>query len=136
MLSKTYLLLPPVNQTQKNKMKKIFSFVAIAAMTSLVACGPSAEALAKLKADSAATADSLAAIANAAMEKAKADSTRMADSIAAIEAAAKMKADSIRIADSLAKVKKPGSGSNKPKAPAAPKIVPGGNGKGRPGANK
>ena len=66
-------------------MKKVLSLVAIAAMTTLVACGPSAEekaATEKAKQDSIAA--SQAAMAEA--EAAKAQAT--ADSIAAAEAAA------------------------------------------------
>ena len=42
-------------------MKKVLSIVAIAAMTALVACGPSAEEKAKMEADLKAKADSITA---------------------------------------------------------------------------
>jgi hypothetical protein len=84
-------------------MKKLLSIVAVAGMTAIVACGPSAaELAAKAKADSTRMADSLGKIAM--MQKAK------ADSMAAVESKkaemAKMKADSMMKAaheDSVAK---------------------------------
>jgi hypothetical protein len=84
-------------------MKKLLSIVAVAGMTAIVACGPSAADLAaKAKADSTKMADSLGKV--AAMQKAK------ADSMAAVEAKKaemeKMKADSMMKAaheDSVAK---------------------------------
>jgi hypothetical protein len=42
-------------------MKKVLSIVAIAAMTALVACGPSAEEKAKMEADAKRMQDSIAA---------------------------------------------------------------------------
>ena len=65
-------------------MKKVLSLVAIAAMTTLVACGPSAEekaATEKAKHDSIAASD-------AAMAEAEAAAQATVDSIAAAEAAA------------------------------------------------
>jgi hypothetical protein len=108
-------------------MKKIISFVAVSAMVSLVACGPSAEDEAKRKADSARVADSIAAIEMAAQRTA--DSIRMADSLAAVEV--QRKADSARIADSIAAASKSTTKpkATQPKAPEGPKI-----GKPKPGA--
>jgi hypothetical protein len=77
-------------------MKKLFGLLMIAGMMSFVACGPSAEELAKKAADSARVADSIAKVqadsiaAVAAEEQAKADAAAAeqakADSIAAAEA--------------------------------------------------
>jgi hypothetical protein len=124
-----FLHLPPVNQT-KNKMKKVFSFAAIAALTMFAASCGNDEAEAKRKIDSAHLADSLAMI----NMQHKADSAHMADSIKAAADAMEMqrKADSAHMADSLAAAKK--SGGKKPAAPKnpeTPKV-----GKPRPGANK
>lgn len=93
-------------------MKKVLSFVAIAAITMFVAsCGDNGKAEAQRKADSARVADSLAAIQMAW----KADSAHDADSAkaAADAAMAKMKADSAHMADSLANAK-----GKKPMKPA------------------
>ncbi len=75
-------------------MKKLSSLLVAAAMLAFVACGPSAEELAKKKA---------------------ADSIKMADSLAKIELANKAKADSIakvemdkKVADSIAEAEKKG----------------------------
>ena len=73
-------------------MKKLLSIFAVAGMTAIVACGPSAADLAaKAKADSTKMAGSLGKV--TAMQKAK------ADSMAAVEAKKnemeKMKADSM-----------------------------------------
>jgi hypothetical protein len=96
---------------KKNKqMKKVFTLVAIASMSTLVSCGPSAEEKA---AKEKATQDSIAAVeaAKAAEEAAKAQA--IADSTAAYtaaeEAKAKAKQDSI---DAAAASKK---GTSKPK---------------------
>ena len=84
-------------------MKKLLSIVAVAGMTAIVACGPSAaELAAKQKADSTRMADSLGKIAAAA--KAKQDSAAAAEAKKA--EMAKMKADSMAKAaheDSVAK---------------------------------
>ncbi len=67
-------------------MKKVLSLIAIAAMTTLVACGPSAEETAaaeKLKQDSIATAEAAIAEAEAAKAQAIADSTAAAEAAAA-----------------------------------------------------
>jgi hypothetical protein len=79
-------------------MKKLFTLLVAASMFSLVACGPSAEELAKIaaaKADSIAkvekekaTADSLAAI-ETAKQDSIANAQKIADSIAAAAAAKK-----------------------------------------------
>ncbi|MFY8185480.1 MAG: hypothetical protein ACOVLD_05380 [Bacteroidia bacterium] len=83
-------------------MKKVFTLIAIAAVTAtFVACGPSKEDLEKAEkakqdsiamADSIANADAAAKLAEQAkadsvamVEQAKADSTRIADSIAALK---------------------------------------------------
>jgi folylpolyglutamate synthase/dihydropteroate synthase len=90
-------------------MKKVLSFVAIAAMTAfVVSCGNDD---AQRKADSTKQADSLHAIEVA--NQAKMDSAHNADSTKAAADAAKAKrvADSTHMADSLAKVK----GKPKPK---------------------
>ena len=113
-------------------MKKIFSFVAVSAMVALVSCGPSAEEIAKQKADSTAKADSIAAAeAHVAWV---ADSTHDADSAKAAHDA--WVADSTHDADSAAaaKPKSGGGGPKPPKGPTQPTIKP--NGGGRPGANK
>jgi hypothetical protein len=93
-------------------MKKVLSFAAVAAITIFVAsCGDGGAAEAKRKADSARVADSLAAIQMAW----KQDSAHSADSVkaAADAAMAKMKADSAHMADSMAKAK-----GGKPMKPA------------------
>ena len=89
-------------------MKKVFTLIAIAAVTAtFVACGPSKEDLEKAekakqdsiaKADSIANADAAAKLAEQAkadsvamVEQAKADSTRIADSIAATAKGGKKK---------------------------------------------
>ncbi|HEV7231609.1 MAG TPA: hypothetical protein VGO45_09795 [Bacteroidia bacterium] len=84
-------------------MKNLFSIIAVAGMTAIVACGPSAaEKAEKAKQDSIHIADSTSKIAAAAKAK--------ADSVAAVEAKKaemeKMKADSMMKAahqDSVAK---------------------------------
>ncbi len=89
-------------------MKKVLSFIAIAAVaTSVVACGPSKaeqEAKEKAKQDSIKQADSLKAV----EEAAKMEEQRKMDSANAAAAAEKAKADSIRVADSLAAASKKG----------------------------
>jgi hypothetical protein len=84
-------------------MKKVLSFVAIAAITMFVASCGNGEAEAKRKADSAHMADSLAQIESTR----KADSARVADSTAKAwsDAEMKRKADSAHMADSMAKLK-------------------------------
>jgi hypothetical protein len=80
-------------------MKKVLSIVAVAALTSLVACGPSAEELAKkeqMKQDSIAKATAMADSLARVVEAAKADSV----------AKAAVMADSVAKADSLAKAGK------------------------------
>ncbi len=80
-------------------MKKVFTLVAVAALTSLVACGPSAEELAKkeqMKQDSISRATSVADSLNAVAEAAAADSLAKATAMA----------DSVKMADSLAKAVK------------------------------
>lgn len=85
-------------------MKKVLSFVAVAAVTAaFVACGPSKEEMEKIEQHKQ---DSIAAV-----EKAKQDS--MAAAVAeqekmAAEAAEKAKQDSIRMADSVAAASKKG----------------------------
>ena len=82
-------------------MKKVFSIVAVAALSAaFVACGPSKEEMEKIE---QAKQDSIAAV-----EKAKQDSIAAAEAEAAKmaeEAAMKAKADSARVADSLAAAK-------------------------------
>ena len=110
-------------------MKKVIYSVAIAATMLIVACGPSAEEIAKMEAarmDSIAkvTADSLAIIE---AEKQKA----IQDSITA--AMEKMKQDSILAAEEAAAKKKGGKPNPKPATkPAEPKA---GEGKGSGGNN-
>ena len=87
-------------------MKKVLSLIAIAAMTTLVACGPSAEekaAAEKAKQDSIVAAE-------AAIAEAEAEAQATADSIAAVEAAAaaaQATADSLAAAEAAAKSNKP-----------------------------
>ena len=84
-------------------MKKLLSIVAVAGMTAIVACGPSAAELAtKAKADSTHMADSLAKIAE--MQKAKTDSIAKAEAAKA-EMASKAAAEAAKAAheDSVAK---------------------------------
>lgn len=84
-------------------MKKLFTLVAVAAMTSLVACGPSAEEIAKKE---QATKDSLMADsmmkAEAAAAQAQADSMAQA---AAADSAAKAQATADSIAAAATKKK-------------------------------
>lgn len=112
-------------------MKKAFTLVAVASISALVACGPSAaekEAAEKAKKDSVAAYDSVQAAAAAAKEKAMADST--AAYAAAQEAKAKATADSMAAAEAS---KKGGKKTSMPAKPAtAPKTqeVKAGQGKG------
>ena len=81
-------------------MKKVFTLVAVAAMFSFVACGPSAEekaAAEKAKQDSIAAVEAATAAEEAAKAQAMADST--AAYAAAEEAKAKATADSIAAAE-------------------------------------
>lgn len=128
-VSEFVIHLRPVNQNSNQKMKKIFSLVAVSAMVALVACGPSAEEIEKQKQDSIRKADSIAAI--EAQAKKTADSLHMVDSLAQVEAQRKM--DSARIADSIAAADK-NKGGSKPKAPKNPETPKVGGT--RPGANK
>ena len=104
-------------------MKKVLSLIAIAAMTTLVACGPSAEekaAAEKAKQDSIVAAE-------AAIAEAEAEAQATADSIAAVEAAAaaaQATADSLAAAEAAAK--KPAGKPAKKEAP----VVKAGQGKG------
>jgi len=76
-------------------MKKVLSFMMVAGLVAIFACGPSAEEKA---AREQAIKDS---IANDSIAK-----VQIADSIAKAEAQAKYIADSTRIADSIANLKK------------------------------
>ena len=93
----------PVNQKQENKMKHLFSIIAVAGMTAIVACGPSAaEKAEKAKQDSIHVADSLSKIAT--MAKAKADSAAAADKAKAdMEMAKAQEAAKAAHEDSVAK---------------------------------
>jgi hypothetical protein len=86
-------------------MKKVFSIIAIAAVSAVfVACGPSKEDMekkAQFTADSIRVADS---IANASAAEELAKQQAAADSAAKVQ----MAADSARVADSLAKAPKKG----------------------------
>jgi uncharacterized protein (DUF2147 family) len=80
-------------------MKKLFTLVAVASFSALVACGPSAEekaAMEKAKQDSIAAVEAAQASEEAAKAQAMADST--AAYSAAEEAKAKATADSIAMA--------------------------------------
>lgn len=103
--------MPPVNQTKQTKMKNLFSFAAIAALTMLATSCGNGDAEAKRKADSAHMADSVAMI----TMQWRADSAHMADSVRmAMESAEMMrKADSARMADSMANLK-PGKKAKTP----------------------
>ncbi len=112
-------------------MKKVIYSVAIAATMLIVACGPSAEEIAKKEAarmDSIAkvTADSLAII-EAEKQKAIQDSIN-----AAME---KMKQDSILAAEEAAAKKKGGKTKPKPKPATKPAEPKAGEGKGSGGNN-
>jgi hypothetical protein len=99
-------------------MKKVIYSVAIAATFLIVACGPSAEEIAKKE---AARMDSIAKVTSDSLAVIEAQKQQMMqDSInAAME---KMKQDSILAAEEAAAKKK---GSAKPKTkPAAPKVDP------------
>jgi hypothetical protein len=99
-------------------MKKVIYSVAIAATFLIVACGPSAEEIAKKE---AARMDSIATVTSDSLALIEAQKQQMMqDSInAAME---KMKQDSILAAEEAAAKKK---GSTKPKTkPAAPKVDP------------
>jgi hypothetical protein len=91
-------------QKTNHKMKKIFSMIAVAALTTaFVACGPSKEEMEKRE---QARQDSIAAV-----EKAKQDSIAAAQAEAdrmAMEANQKRMADSARVADSTAAAMKKG----------------------------
>ncbi len=106
-------------------MKKVLSLIAIAAMTTLVACGPSAEekaAAEKVKQDSIAAAE--AAI--AATEKAKQDSIAASEAAMAEAEAAKAQATADSLAAAEAAAKKPAGKPAKKEAP----VVKAGQGKG------
>jgi hypothetical protein len=127
---------PKFNQKTNRKMKKVIYSVAVAATFLIVACGPSAEEIAKKEAarmDSIAkvTADSLSAIEaqkqqmmqdsiNAAMEKMKQDSI-----LAAEEAAAKKKGGAAKPKPKKEEPIKPGQGKGDAKPANDPKIKPG-----------
>jgi hypothetical protein len=107
---------------QSKKMKKLILMAGIIGMFSVVACGPSAEEIAKKE---QAKADSIAAVEKAKLDSiAAAQEQMMADSIAS--AKEKAIADSIAMAEEMAAAKKKG-GSAKPKKQTAPKA---GEGKG------
>ncbi len=54
-------------------MKKVLSLIAVAAMATMVSCGPSAEEKAKMEENAKRIADSIAAAATAAIEEAAAE---------------------------------------------------------------
>jgi len=85
-------------------MKKLFGLLMIAGMMSFVACGPSAEELAKKAADSAKVADSIAQV--------------KADSVAKVAAIEQAKTDSVNAA--TATQQKADSIANAAKKPAKP----------------
>ncbi len=120
----------PVNQLkQKSKMKKIFTLVAVASISALVACGPSAEqkaAAEKAKQDSITAADAAAKAAADAAAKASQDST--AAYTAAQEAKTKAMNDSIAAAEDAKKGK--GKMTSKPKEAPKKTEVKAGQGKG------
>lgn len=94
-----------INKTKTNKMKKVLSIVAVAALSAaFVSCGPSKE---EIEAREKAKTDSIAAV-----EQIAADSlAKIAEAEAAAAAAAAAdaaKADSIKMADSLAAATKGG----------------------------
>lgn len=97
-------MLPNYKKINLNKMKKVLSIIAVAAMTTaFVACGPSKEEMEKRE---QAKQDSIAAV-----EKAKQDSIAAAAAEAekmAQEANAQRMADSTRVADSVAAASKKG----------------------------
>jgi hypothetical protein len=106
-------------------MKKVFTLVAIASMSTLVSCGPSAEEKA---AKEKATQDSIAAVeaAKAAEEAAKAQA--IADSTAAYTAAEEAKAKATQDSIDAAAAKKGGSKPKtapKPKEEAPKEVKPG-----------
>jgi len=112
-------------------MKKAFTLVAVASISALVACGPSAaekEAAEKAKRDSIAAYDSTQAAASAAKEKAVADSTAAYN--AAEEAKAKAAADSAAAADEAAKKGGKKTSTSKPKEEPKKPEVKAGQGKG------
>lgn len=79
-------------------MKKLFTVLAVASVTALVACGPSAEEKAKME---QAKQDSIMQVENA---------NKAAQEAAAMQEKEKAKQDSIAKADSLAKMAKPAKG--------------------------
>jgi hypothetical protein len=104
-------------------MKKLFSLLVVAGMAALIACGPSAEELAK---KDQAKKDSIAKVKQdstdqANLLKAKEDSTIAANKAKAIE-------DSIAAASTKKGGTKPAAGGNKPATD--PKKVKAGQGKG------
>jgi len=64
-------------------MKKVFSIIAVAAVATLVACGPSAEEKAKAEEAAKATADSIAKALEASLNTAVEEAAATVDSAAA-----------------------------------------------------
>jgi uncharacterized membrane protein len=62
-----------INKLKTLKMKKVLSLIAVAAMATMVSCGPSAEEKAKMEENAKRIADSIAAAATAAIEEAAAE---------------------------------------------------------------
>lgn len=93
-------------------MKKVFTLVAIASITTLVSCGPSAEEKA---AKEKATQDSIAAVEAAKASEEAAKAQAMADSTAAYTAAQEAKAKATQDSIDAAAASKKGSGAAKPK---------------------
>jgi len=109
LIKNTVFLLPNYKKTNFNKMKKVLSIIAVAAMTTaFVSCGPSKEEMEKRK---QAQEDSIAAVeaANAAEEAAKAQA--MVDSSNAYAAA--QEAEAKRVADSIDAATPKGKGGKK-----------------------
>lgn len=110
-------------------MKKVVTLVALAGMFTFVACGPSAEEIAKIekaKQDSIAAVESQKAAEEAARIEAEAKEKAAADSVAAAAAEAAAKAAE----EEAAKSKKGGKTSKPAATPAKTEPVKAGQGRG------
>lgn len=109
-------------------MKKVFTLVALAGMFTFVACGPSAEEIAKIekaKQDSIAAVESQKAAEEAARIEAEAKAKASADSAAAAAEAAAKAAE-----EEAAKSKKGGKTTKPATTPAKAEPVKAGQGRG------
>jgi len=77
-----------ITNIKTQKMKKVFSIIAVALFATMVACGPSAEEKAKAEEQAKATADSIAKALEASLNTAVEEAAAPVDSAAATTEAA------------------------------------------------